>query len=66
MSLILFNIAVDMLSVLVNRAIENGLTVLVNRAIKNGLVNPLVEHLVEDGVAMLQYANDTTFVIEDD
>lgn len=54
MSLILFNIAVDMLSVLVNRAIENG------------LVNPLVEHLVEDGVAMLQYANDTTFVIEDD
>ena len=43
---ILFNIAVDLVSVLVERAQENG------------LIKPLIPNLVEGGLSMLQYADD--------
>ena len=47
MSPILFNIVVDMLAILIGRAKENG------------QVGGLVPHLVDGGVSILQYADDT-------
>ena len=54
MSSILFNIVVDMLTVLIGRANENG------------QVGGLVPHLVDGGVSILQYANDTILFMEHD
>src|SRR5215216_2348583 len=54
MSPILFNIVVDML------------TILIGRAKHNGQVGGLVPHLVDGGVSILQYANDTIIFMEHD
>jgi hypothetical protein len=54
LSPILFDLAVDVLAVLVKRAQEFG------------LINSVVFDLVEGGVVMLQYADDTVFLFEDD
>ena len=48
MSPILFNIVVDMLAILIGRAKEAG------------QVGGLVPHLVDGGVSILQYADDTS------
>ncbi|XP_073354001.1 uncharacterized protein [Aegilops tauschii subsp. strangulata] len=54
MSPILFNVVVDMLAVLVNRAKQDG------------QVGGLIPHLVEGGVPILQYADDTIIFMEHD
>jgi retron-type reverse transcriptase len=54
LSPILFNLVVDML------------TVLIERAKSLGFLDGLVPHLVEDGLSILQYADDTILFIDDD
>ena len=54
MSPLLFNIVADMLTVLIGRAKENG------------QVDGLVPHLVDGGVSILQYADDTILFMEHD
>lgn len=54
LSPILFNIAADSLAVLVKRAQDKG------------LIKGLASNLVEDGLIILQYADDTIFCFEDD
>jgi hypothetical protein len=50
----LFNLVADMLAVLIERA-------------KNlGCIDGLVPHLVDDGLSILQYADDTILFLEDD
>ena len=52
MSPILFNIVVDMLAIMIGRAKEAG------------QVGGLVPHLVDSGVSILQYADDTNIFME--
>jgi hypothetical protein len=47
MSLILFNIVVDMLAIIINRAEDDG------------QIDGLIPHLVDGILSILQYANDT-------
>ena len=54
MSPILFNIVVDMLAILIGRAKEHG------------QVGGLIPHLVDGGVSILQYADDTIIFMEHD
>jgi hypothetical protein len=54
MSPILFNIVADMLAVLIARAKEDG------------QIRGLVPHLVEGGISVLQYADDTILFMEHD
>ncbi|WVZ49806.1 hypothetical protein U9M48_001132 [Paspalum notatum var. saurae] len=54
LSPILFNIVVDMLAVIFNRAKVGG------------LVNGIIPHLVEDGLSVLQYADDTVIFLDHD
>jgi hypothetical protein len=54
MSSILFNIVVDMLVVIIARAKENG------------QVKGVVPHLVEDGLSILQYVDDTVLFLDHD
>jgi retron-type reverse transcriptase len=54
LSPILFNLVADMLAVLIERAKSQG------------FIEGLVPHLVDDGLSILQYADDTILFIEDD
>jgi len=54
LSPILFNIVVDMLAVIIARAKENG------------QVKGAVPHLVEDGLSILHYADDTMLFLDHD
>jgi hypothetical protein len=54
MSPILFNIVVDMLSVLIKRAKDND------------QIKGVIPHLVEDGLSILQYADDTILFMDHD
>ena len=54
MSPVLFNIVADMLAVVIGRAKESG------------QVGGIVPHLVEGGVSVLQYADDTMIFMEHD
>ena len=54
MSPILFNVVADMLAILIGRAKEEG------------QIGGLVPHLVEGGVSILQYADDTILFMEHD
>ena len=54
MSPILFNIVVDMLTILLGRAKDDG------------QVGGLVPHLVDGGISILQYADDTIIFMEHD
>jgi hypothetical protein len=54
LSPILFNIVADMLAILIARAKEDG------------QVSGLIPHLVDGGVSILQYADDTIILIEHD
>jgi hypothetical protein len=49
LSSMLFNIVVDMLAILIGRAKDNG------------QVGGLIPHLVEGGISILQYVDDTIF-----
>jgi hypothetical protein len=52
LSPLLFNIVADMLAILIARAKEDG------------QIDGLIPHLVDGGVSMLQYANDTIIFME--
>jgi len=54
LSPILFDIVADMLAILINRAKEEG------------LVNGIVPHLVDGGLSILQYADDTILFMDHD
>jgi hypothetical protein len=54
MSPILFNIAADMLSLLIKRAKDDG------------QFSGVIPHLVEDGLSILQYADDTILFLDHD
>ena len=54
MSPILFNIVVDMLAILIARAKEAG------------HVEGVIPHLIQDGLSILQYADDTVIFMSDD
>jgi hypothetical protein len=54
LSPILFNIVADMLAIIINRAKEDG------------QVNGLIPHLVDGGVSILQYADDTIIFLDHD
>jgi hypothetical protein len=54
MSPILFNIVADMLAIIINHAKEDG------------QVNGLIPHLVDGGVSILQYADDTIIFLDHD
>jgi hypothetical protein len=49
---ILFNIIADMLAIIINRAKEDG------------QVSGLIPHLVDEGVSILQYADDTIIFLD--
>jgi hypothetical protein len=51
LSPILFNVVVDMLAILINRVLADG------------QVDSLVPHLVDGGLSILQYADDTLFFL---
>lgn len=42
------------------------LAFLIKRAQEHGLITGLVTNLLDDGLAIIQYANDTIFLFEDD
>jgi hypothetical protein len=54
LSPILFNVVADMLAVLIKRAKQNG------------QIQGVVPHLVDDGLSILQYADDTIIFMEDE
>jgi hypothetical protein len=54
LSPLLFNLVVDMLSTLINRAKEDG------------QARGLVPHLVDGGISILQYADNTILFTEND
>src|SRR5688572_1305162 len=54
MSPILFNIMADMLSILIKRAKDDG------------QIKGFIPHLVEDGLSILQYADDTILFMDHD
>jgi hypothetical protein len=54
LSLILFNLVVDMLAILITRGKEDG------------QVEGLMPHLVDRGISILQYANDTIIRMDHD
>jgi hypothetical protein len=51
---ILFNIVTDMLAILIKRAKEDG------------QINRIIPHLVDDGLSILQYADDTIIFLDHD
>ena len=54
MSPILFNLVVDMLTIFISRAKEEG------------FISRVVPHLIDDGLSILQYANDTILFLNND
>jgi hypothetical protein len=54
LSPILFNIVADMLAIIINRAKEDG------------PIDSLIPHLVEGGVSILKYIDDTILFMEQD
>jgi hypothetical protein len=54
MSPILFNIMADMLALLINRAKADG------------LIRGVIPHLVDDGLSILRYADDTIIFLDHD
>ena len=54
MSPILFNIVADMLAVIISRAKESG------------QVEGVIPHLIQDGLSILQYADDTVIFMSHD
>jgi hypothetical protein len=42
------------------------LAILIKRAKQNGQIQGVVPHLVDDGLSILQYADDTIIFMEDD
>lgn len=57
MSPVLFNVVADMLVVLIKQA---------KRVNDDGKITDIVPHLVEDGLSIFQYADDTTLFMDPD
>jgi hypothetical protein len=45
--------------------VGDGLAMLIKKAKEEGIISDLVPHLVDDGVVILQYAEDTILLLED-
>lgn len=56
----------DPLSPLLFYLVADGSAVFVQKSCKKGLIKGLAAHLVDGGVPILQYADDTFFLLEDD
>jgi hypothetical protein len=54
LSPLLFNLVADMLNLLISRVKEEG------------QINGLIPHLIEGGISILQYADDTILFMEND
>ena len=54
MSPVLFNIVADMLAILIKRAKDDG------------QIRGVIPHLVDDGLSILQYADDTILFLDHD
>jgi hypothetical protein len=57
---------VDMLSPLLFNLVPDMLSILINRVKDDGQVRRLAPHLVDDGISILQYADDTILFMEND
>lgn len=56
----------DPLSPLLFNFMADGLTRMVHKAQSNGLLCGLIDHIIENGVAILQYADDTIVYLKHD
>jgi hypothetical protein len=56
----------DPLSPLLFKIVVDMLAILINRAKNEGHINGVVPHLVDDGLSILQYADDTIIFLEHD
>jgi hypothetical protein len=56
----------DPLSPLLFNIVADGLALMIKKAQDEGLIKGLIPNLVDGGVVMLQYADDTIFMIQDD
>jgi hypothetical protein len=56
----------DPLSPLLYDVVGDGLALLLNKGQEEGLVKGLVPHLIDGGISILQYADDTILLLEDD
>jgi hypothetical protein len=55
----------DPLSPLLFDVVGDGLAMMIKKEKDEGIISGLVPHLVDDGVAILQYADDTILLMED-
>jgi hypothetical protein len=55
----------DPLSPLLFDIVGDGLAMMIKKAKHERLINGLVTHLVDEGVSILQYADDTIVLLED-
>lgn len=46
--------------------VVDGLAMMIKQAQQQGLISGLAPHLVDGGLALLQYADDTIFLMKDD
>jgi hypothetical protein len=56
----------DLLSPMLFNKVDDKLTIMIERAKVDGLIERVVTHLVDGGLSILQYANDTILFIEHD
>jgi hypothetical protein len=56
----------DSLSLLLFNTMVNMLAILINRAKNEGYINGVVPHLVDNGLSILQYADDTIIFLDHD
>jgi hypothetical protein len=56
----------DPLSPLLFDVVGDGLALLMKKGQEEGLVKGLVPHLIDGGISILQYADDTILLLEDD
>ncbi|WVZ84242.1 hypothetical protein U9M48_031294 [Paspalum notatum var. saurae] len=56
----------DPLSPLLFNIVADMLTILINRGKRDGQIRGIVPHLVDDGLSILQYANDTIIFMDHD
>jgi hypothetical protein len=57
---------VDPLSPLLFNIVADMLAIILNRAKRGGLIAGVVPHLVDDGLSLLQYADDTILFMDHD
>jgi hypothetical protein len=56
----------DLLSPILFNIVVNMLAIIVKRAVRNNLVGGVVPHLVDEGLSILQYVDDTVLFMEHD